>query len=326
MKYIPNLIPENAKVIPEYFVSGHTIDKTSFAKKFFTIAGAIFLYLMALGSIPHPPLAILFFIMATGLLLPVHRWLERTLRFNFTSTIKAAVYGLLLLPSFMLIVNYADDIKVADKPAVVAAPEKKPLEKQKAPVQDPAQAQAQHLLLVQDSIRKDSLSKDLVLLNNPEKITKLSSEEINKRYDHAIALATAPEEQAQVVRAVEQARTASIPLLIKAKKYQDAIDLLDFHMIDHPNDAGMLYQRALCYDKLGIDEEAVRDLRQAMQLGSTEANTLHEKINPERKRVTGYVTKCCDGSTSYSTGRGTCSHHGGVCGREAEYETYRKYE
>jgi len=24
-------------------------------------------------------------------------------------------------------------------------------------------------------------------------------------------------------------------------------------------------------------------------------------------------TKCCDGTTSSSTGRGTCSHHGGVC-------------
>jgi len=27
----------------------------------------------------------------------------------------------------------------------------------------------------------------------------------------------------------------------------------------------------------------------------------------------GGVTQCCDGTTSSSTGQGTCSHHGGVC-------------
>ncbi|OMP80873.1 DUF3761 domain-containing protein [[Flexibacter] sp. ATCC 35208] len=326
MKYIPNLIPENAKVIPEYFVSGHTTDQTSFAKKFLTTAGVVFLYMLALGSIPHPPLAILFFIMSTGLLLPVHRWLERKLHFTFTSIIKAAVYSLLLIPSFILIVNSADDIKAGGKPAVVEASEKQPAEKQADPQKDPAQAQAQHLLMVQDSIRKDSLSKDLVLLNNPEKIANISFDEIDKRYDHAIALATSPEEKAQVDRAVEQARTASVSRLMKSKKYNDALNILTVLMIDHPNDVSMLYQRALCYDKLGDDEEAVKDLRKAMELGSAEANTLHEKINPEIKKVTGYVTRCCDGSISYSTGRGTCSHHGGVCGREPEYETSRKYE
>lgn len=31
-------------------------------------------------------------------------------------------------------------------------------------------------------------------------------------------------------------------------------------------------------------------------------------------------SKCCDGTTSYSTGRGTCSWHGGVCATLFEYK------
>jgi hypothetical protein len=57
MKYIPNLIPENARVLPDYFVNGaHNIHKASFIKKFFCTAGAVFLYVMALGSMQYPAL------------------------------------------------------------------------------------------------------------------------------------------------------------------------------------------------------------------------------------------------------------------------------
>ena len=32
-----------------------------------------------------------------------------------------------------------------------------------------------------------------------------------------------------------------------------------------------------------------------------------------------FSTTCCDGSSSTSTGRGTCSHHGGVCSGNSGY-------
>lgn len=336
MKYVPNLIPENAKVLPDYFVNGaHNINKASFIKKFCCTAGAVFLYVMALGSMQYPALTILFFIMATGLLLPVHRWLERKLRFTFTSVIKAGVYSVFLIPCFVLMVHYGDKMKVepqvkaeakaapATNVADKTSPAAKSTENTPAPVDN---SQAQRLLAVQDSMRVDSLNKDIVLLNNPDKISNISTAEIDKRYNHALTLAHTPEEKTQALKAVEEARKGCIAKLIKTKKYQDALDLLNTLAYNDASDPSTLYQRAFCYDKLGDTEKAVEELKMAMTLGSAEATKLHDKINPERKRVVEYVTRCCDGSTSYSTGRGTCSHHGGVCNwKEPVYETYRKY-
>lgn len=86
------------------------------------------------------------------------------------------------------------------------------------------------------------------------------------------------------------------------------------------------YQRAVCHKKLNDKESAIGDLKESMALGHEEADKLYNRLNPERKRVVGYVTRCCDGSTSNATGRGACSHHGGVCNwNEPVYETYREY-
>ncbi len=43
--------------------------------------------------------------------------------------------------------------------------------------------------------------------------------------------------------------------------------------------------------------------------------------NPLVKRISHYITLCCDGTTSYSTGSGTCSWHNGVC--DWKYPVYR---
>lgn len=64
-----------------------------------------------------------------------------------------------------------------------------------------------------------------------------------------------------------------------------------------------------------------------MKMGSTEAEKSYNKFNPLRKKVISYTTRCCDGTSSSSKGRGTCSHHGGVCNwNEPIYEEYRQYE
>ncbi|MDB2656568.1 DUF3761 domain-containing protein [Crocinitomicaceae bacterium] len=87
------------------------------------------------------------------------------------------------------------------------------------------------------------------------------------------------------------------------------------------------YIRALCYEKLRDRQSALNDLKRAINLGHDDADKLHDRINPERRKISGYNIRCCDGSISYSTSRrGTCSHHGGVSNwNEPVYETYRKY-
>lgn len=115
-------------------------------------------------------------------------------------------------------------------------------------------------------------------------------------------------------------------LYVDKKKYDEAIvEYSQLINVKHDIEESY-YQRALCYQKQRKTQEAVNDLKQAIALGHIEAGELHDKINPIKKRVSYYETRCCDGTTSNAKGRGACSHHGGVCNwNEPVYEEYRKY-
>ena len=113
---------------------------------------------------------------------------------------------------------------------------------------------------------------------------------------------------------------------INARRYNDAIGLLNNILLNEPDNTEALYNRALCYSKTGKTAEGVRDLRVAIENGNSKAQRLYNKINPLRKKIIGYVTRCCDGTTSNARGRGACSWHGGVCSwNDPIYEQYRKY-
>lgn len=115
-------------------------------------------------------------------------------------------------------------------------------------------------------------------------------------------------------------------LYFDQKKYDDAIAEYSQLINAKYNIGESYYQRALCYQKQRKTQETVNDLKQAIALGHDGAGELHEKINPIKKRVSYYETRCCDGTTSNARGRGACSHHGGVCNwNEPVYEEYRKY-
>lgn len=113
---------------------------------------------------------------------------------------------------------------------------------------------------------------------------------------------------------------------ISRRKYNAAITDLTVLVNHQFNIGSTYYKRAKCYQRKHLKQETVNDLRLAIQYGNSKAKKLYDKINPIRKRVSYYVTRCCDGSTSNSKGRGTCSYHRGVCNwNEPVYETYRKY-
>jgi hypothetical protein len=74
--------------------------------------------------------------------------------------------------------------------------------------------------------------------------------------------------------------------------------------------------------KLAIDE-----LKNLMAKGNKEAETLWNIYNPILTKVNGYITRCCDGTTSTAKGRGACSHHQGVCNwNEPIIVQYREFE
>jgi tetratricopeptide (TPR) repeat protein len=108
--------------------------------------------------------------------------------------------------------------------------------------------------------------------------------------------------------------------------YESAIEYLR-SLIEHKLSNGEVYF-LLASSYLAIENkvEAILNFEMSANLGNSKAAGIYENLNPIKKRITGYVTLCCDGSYSYSTGRGTCSWHGGVCQWNYPiYENYREY-
>jgi len=77
----------------------------------------------------------------------------------------------------------------------------------------------------------------------------------------------------------------------------------------------------LCYMNLNQKTYAKKYFKIAADGGDKEACSHLRELTAKTRYYT--QTKCCDGTTSSSTGRGTCSHHGGVCG--TTYLPYKKY-
>ena len=116
-------------------------------------------------------------------------------------------------------------------------------------------------------------------------------------------------------------------VLRKQGKYQDAIDTFD-DLLDKPIDYkdDIYLEKGRCLLKLNKEKEAVAAVYNSKELGNQDAEKLYEIINPIVKQLTGYRRRCCDGTTSYSEGKGTCSSHGGVCKwNEPMYREGRKY-
>ena len=167
-----------------------------------------------------------------------------------------------------------------------------------------------------EAARIDSLT---TYKNNANEQIGLKNFEVGIQYlDSALGLANYSEENEIIAQKAQ--------INFDLKKYDDAISNYGILIASSHSLKDSHYQRGLCYNKQKKTQETVDDLVKAIELGNADANELHEKLNPIKKRVSYYVTRCCDGTTSSSTGRGTCSHHGGVCNwNEPVYEEYRKY-
>lgn len=118
-------------------------------------------------------------------------------------------------------------------------------------------------------------------------------------------------------------------VLQKRRKYKDALVLFEDieTKVDAYRKSDVLLEKGKCLLKLRKKEKAAIELYKSVQLNNPEALKLYEKANPYRRKISHYVTRCCDGTTSSATGRGACSHHGGVCNwNEPIYIKERKYK
>jgi len=315
MRYVPNLIAEKWKVLPGYFTGD--VYQARKANPILNVLGWIFgllLLLIAMASLNHPPLAVIFGLFGFMLLPPGHQWLEKTLRFRFTSRAKTIVGTVLFIGVLPVSSHYAK----LDAAAAL-------LERQQAEL---AQQQAEQKKLIaekKEQQRKDSLAFYF------QKSTRLSAAHKTdlalKQLVRAIALAATPAEETQLTKARIKLASVEIGNFMKVGRYQAAIPKLGELLVLDGSNADLLYSRAACYSHIGKMQLAVNDCKAAKEHGSKAATSLYDKINPVRRQIIGYVTRCCDGSTSGATGRGACSHHGGVCNwQDPIYTESRKYE
>lgn len=311
MTYIPNLIPEKSRVLPDYF-KGERYEATGKnihnATLMWTL-GIPFL-LVALASIKHPILFVALGFAGFVLIPPGHRFLEHKFRFRLTSKIKALTCGILFILALPLAVHYADvDKQIA-------------LQQQLLKEQT---AKEEAITAHEKQQRKDSLAYYLEQSKQLSRQHKI--EQATKQLQRAMTFAGTPSDHDLLAR--EKTNIAAIRVidLIKIGKYKEALSEIDTLLAVDPTNSNLLYNRAICYSRTSKIQDAVNDLMPLIRSGNSDAEKLHNKINPLRKKIVGYETLCCDGSTSSARGRGACSHHGGVCDwNHPIYEEYRKYE
>lgn len=311
MRYVPNLLPATSKVLPEYFKGNiyKPAKKNTLVEITMWLLG-ILLFLFALDNLNHLFLFLLSGFLGFMLIPPGHRFLEKKLRFRLTPKIKT-VTACSLFFALVPVSGHYDDIDRKAALQVKQAEEKSAKEKE--------------ISAQKDRQRKDSLAWYLQQSKRLAAAHKL--EDANQVLQNAQAFVVTPEERDQVAN--QQVGIKSITALnkVKAGKYEDALSEIEGLLLLNPSNRELQYNKALCKSKMGNIQEAVSDLKPLLTAEYPDAVTLHNKINPVRKRVTGTCTRCCDGSISYATGRGACSHHGGVCNwNEPIYEESRKYE
>lgn len=311
MKYLPFLIPERARVLPHYFkplpLPFTNGKKTSRALQW--VLGVLF-GVLTIMSLTHPLLSLLWLLCGFIAFPPGHRFLEKKLRFRLTTSIKTVTLLLLFISSSFLVLHYgAKEEQAAQQQQLIA---------------DRA-AQEQAVTARQDAQRKDTLAS---YLWQSRKLSQSGQWDAARlQLQQAMTYAKSSEEKSEILGVVADMQINRAAGLVKAGKYKAALPLLDSAMANHNDDPQLRYNRALCYSKTGKTAEAVSDLKALMKDGNKDAEKLHDKVNPLRKRIVGYETLCCDGSTSDARGRGACSHHGGVCDwNHPVYEEYRKYE
>jgi tetratricopeptide (TPR) repeat protein len=311
MRYIPNLIPEKSKVLNDYFKGSSHSAKSPNSFRFFLgwFVGLIFL-LFALVSLIHPLLSILFGFIGFMLIPPGHNWIEKKFKFRLTTKIKSIFASGLFLFSMPLLAHY-DTIDKQEAHQLKLKTDQE--EKVKAEVQK------------EEQIRNDSLT--FYINASSDLANKHKTDEALKKIEKAVSFAKLATDKKRVSVEENNILTVKTLDLVTSKKYKLALPALNELISKEGSNSNLLYNRAICYSKTGKIKEAVEDCKTAMELGDEKSTKLHNKINPIKKRIAYYVTRCCDGSTSNATGRGACSHHGGVCDwADPVYEEYRKYE
>ena len=258
---------------------------------------AIFLFIAALGAFMSSFFSGIFMLIAAFIVLPKgHKWVEEQIK---KSIPRGTTVGIVIALMFV---------------AMLSSPHKSNLTSQEAGEGTALAAKIQEEQKLAEQ-EKDSLRKYTALADSAFKVKNVASAAIYN--DQALRYAKKDDIKNIIANAAKYKHLL--------KQWEDAIKEYTT-LIGLTHKDSIYYQRALCYIQQKQIKEAAQDLQIAIKLGYKEAETLHNKINPIKRKLIGTETRCCDGSTSYSTGKGACSHHGGVCNWNAPvYREFREY-
>lgn len=311
-KYIPNLIPENHRVLSEYFTQKpNNQDFGSFKVLMWIVSIILFLFSIIALPVNYGFSFCLF--LTTFLVCPLgHQFLEKKLKFTLTKYLKVKAISIISIFTLLTSFGYVNNLEAIRKNEFIAKIKQDKIE---------------------EEIRiKNLLRKKEVAANEKRRLDSLtfytSQAEINrksKKYAKAINYYL----KAQKYSTTISKNTISIGLAnsyFENRNYKKAIE--NFNKLQE-TDTEILYKKGICSKKIGNVSDAIRNFKQASDLGDRKSEKEYNQANPIIRHILYYQTVCCDGSYSPSNakGRGACSHHGGVCNwNKPIYEEHRKYE
>lgn len=304
MPYLPDLIPKDRKVIPEYFHKQPVGTQQPKADAGAVLLGLVFL-IIAVCFIRYAGFAALFGLLVISCTNGGRRWLERAGRFSLTGVARVVIYGLMILVSVPVYLGYVhqDEVDAAERAA----------------------AHARAVKFTADSLVQDS-SRKVALYAVLDKASQMPPDKGLELIGGTDSLVKTTAEKDSVEKLAGNLQFQVVQRQFARKDYEGSLRAVQ-QLLDHDHTKPELwYYRARCYIGLGKMQLAVNDLDSAKALNYKPADRLFEQVNPLKKRITGYCTLCADGSISFATGRGACSWHGGVAEwNHPMYETYRKY-
>lgn len=306
MPYIPDLIPKESKIVPEYFAKqSQLLPKCKAAGNTGQVLLGLLFLAVAVFNIRYVGFALLFALLAVSCTGAGKRWLESAGRFSLAGAARLVIYGIMFLVSVPVFLTYKHQDEVDAAERVVA--------------------HQQALQFTADSLKADSgRQRELfALLTQANKATPDSGLRVLARTD-GLVKTEAEKDSVNVI--FQDLQLQLVQKGLANKNYQGALAAVQKLLDGGSRRPELWFYRARCYIGLKNVQLAVSDLDSARALSYKPAERLYDQVNPLKRHITGYTTICNDGSTSSATGRGACSWHGGVAEwNHPIYETYRKY-
>ena len=300
-KYYANLIPDEYRVLPDYFKN----TPQELRQSNWNIVMWLISIILLIAAVTIITINIWFSLCLFTTAFLISPWgsklIESTLRFDLTSSLKLKTLGFITIFTFFTGKEYFNQLGEIQKTNLLVKIEQEKIKKEREK---------------QYKIRLDSLN---YYIANAKKY------QASKNYKKAITFFLKVNKDS-LLEDKSQINLTLANLYFEVKDYKNAIIIFDTL---ETNDGDIYYKRGICNKNIGDVPNAIKNFKQAVELGNNKANREYNKINPIIKELLYYQTVCCDGtySPSNAKGRGACSHHGGVCNwNKPIYEEHRKYE